>query len=78
MSAVSHKPSCLQPLFMSTKLSYFMFRDSYHPLTQIDSKSRNECRDVYRTIRSSKINDDIYASQALQVTEKDGRFNVSI
>lgn len=40
----------------------------------VDNTSRNQCRDVYRTIRSSKIDDDIYASQALQVTEKDGRF----
>lgn len=42
---------------------------------KVDSSSRNKCRDVYRTIRTSKINDDIYASQALQVTEKDGKFN---
>jgi len=37
--------------------------------------TRNECRDAYRSIRSSRIDDDIYASQALQVTEKDGRFS---
>jgi len=42
---------------------------------KVDSTSRNECRDLYRSIRSSKIDEDIYASQALQVTEKDGRFS---
>jgi len=42
---------------------------------KITSGSRNECRDVYRNIRSSKIDEDLYTSQALQVTEKDGRFS---
>jgi len=42
---------------------------------KVTTTSRNECRDVYRNIRQSRINDDIYASQALQVTEKDGRFS---
>ncbi|XP_018007157.1 protein lethal(2)essential for life [Hyalella azteca] len=50
--------------------------DKFHDKTvKVDSGSRNECRDVYRNIRSSRIDDDIYASQALQVTEKDGRFS---
>ncbi|KAF2361207.1 Alpha crystallin/Hsp20 domain [Trinorchestia longiramus] len=50
--------------------------DKFHDKSlTVDSGTRNECRDVYRTIRSSKIDDDIYASQALQVTEKDGRFS---
>jgi len=49
--------------------------DKFHDKTvKVDSSSRNQCRDVYRTIRSSKIDDDIYASQALQVTEQEGRF----
>jgi len=43
--------------------------------TKITSGSRNECRDLYRNIRTSKIDEDIYASQALQVTEKEGRFS---
>jgi len=42
---------------------------------KVDSTTRGECRDLYRSIRSSKIDDDMYASQALQVTEKDGRFS---
>jgi len=42
---------------------------------KVDSSTRSECRDVYRNIRTSNIGKDIYASQALQVTEKDGRFN---
>jgi len=42
---------------------------------KVDSTTRSECRDLYRNIRTSNIDTDIYASQALQVTEKDGRFN---
>ncbi|XP_050692671.1 WAS/WASL-interacting protein family member 2-like isoform X3 [Eriocheir sinensis] len=43
---------------------------------QVDDGSRNHCRDVYSKIRSSKIDEDLYASQALQITEKDGKFQV--
>lgn len=43
--------------------------------TKITTGSRTSGLDVYRNIRSSKIDEDIYASQALQVTEKDGRFS---
>ena len=45
---------------------------------QVDSSSRSNCQDLYRKIRSDKINEDLYASQALQVTEKDGKFQVRI
>ncbi|XP_050692686.1 protein lethal(2)essential for life-like isoform X4 [Eriocheir sinensis] len=41
---------------------------------KVDVGSRNHCRDVYTKIRSSKIDEDLYASQALQITEKDGKF----
>lgn len=41
---------------------------------KVDVGSRSKCRDVYSKIRSSKIDEDLYASQALQVTEKDGNF----
>ncbi|XP_045118937.1 protein lethal(2)essential for life-like [Portunus trituberculatus] len=41
---------------------------------QVDVASRSKCRDVYSKIRSSKIDEDLYASQALQITEKDGKF----
>ncbi|KAK8722611.1 hypothetical protein OTU49_012128 [Cherax quadricarinatus] len=41
---------------------------------QVDVGSRSQCRDVYSKIRSSKIDEDLYASQALQITEKDGKF----
>ncbi|XP_063611136.1 protein lethal(2)essential for life-like isoform X1 [Penaeus indicus] len=41
---------------------------------KVDTGSRSKCRDVYSRIRSSKIDEDLYASQALQITEKDGKF----
>lgn len=41
---------------------------------KVDVGSRLQCRDVYSKIRSSKINEDLYASQALQITEKEGKF----
>jgi len=41
---------------------------------KVDQGSRSQCRDVYSKIRSSKIDEDLYASQALQITEKDGKF----
>jgi len=41
---------------------------------KVDDGSRSQCRDVYSKIRSSKIDEDLYASQALQITEKDGKF----
>lgn len=41
---------------------------------KVDVGSRNHCRDVYTKIRRSKIDEDLYASQALQITEKDGKF----
>nr|XP_053650309.1 probable basic-leucine zipper transcription factor N [Cherax quadricarinatus] len=41
---------------------------------KVDQGSRTECRDVYSKIRTSKIDEDLYASQALQITEKDGKF----
>lgn len=47
-------------------------------LLQVDVASRSQCRDVYSKIRSSKIDEDLYASQALQITEKDGKFQVSV
>ena len=37
--------------------------------------SRGACRDAYNAIRSSRIDEDLYASQALQITEKDGKFH---
>ncbi|XP_063850222.1 mucin-2-like isoform X2 [Scylla paramamosain] len=43
---------------------------------KVDVDSRSHCRDVYSKIRSSKIDEDLYASQALQITEKDGKFQV--
>ena len=43
---------------------------------QVDVGTRNQCRDVYSKIRTSKIDEDLYASQALQITEKDGKFQV--
>ncbi|XP_068207113.1 putative uncharacterized protein DDB_G0294196 isoform X2 [Palaemon carinicauda] len=43
---------------------------------QINEGSRNECHDAYSKIRSNKIQEDLYASQALQITEKDGKFQV--
>ncbi|KAK7072284.1 hypothetical protein SK128_012758 [Halocaridina rubra] len=42
---------------------------------KVDTNSRLACRDVYSKIRSSKIDEDLYASQALQITEKDGNFS---
>lgn len=42
----------------------------------INEGSRNECRDAYSKIRSNRIEEDLYASQALQITEKDGKFQV--
>lgn len=41
---------------------------------KVDVGTRSKCRDVYSKIRSSKIDEDLYASQALQITEKDGKF----
>ncbi|XP_042238503.1 AT-rich interactive domain-containing protein 1A-like isoform X1 [Homarus americanus] len=41
---------------------------------KVDQGSRTECRDVYSKIRTSNIDQDLYASQALQITEKDGKF----
>ncbi|KAK8731730.1 hypothetical protein OTU49_007446, partial [Cherax quadricarinatus] len=41
---------------------------------KVDQGSRTECRDVYSKIRTRKIGQDLYASQALQITEKDGKF----
>ncbi|KAG7160679.1 protein lethal(2)essential for life-like [Homarus americanus] len=41
---------------------------------KVDVGSRTQCRDLYSKIRSSKIDEDLYASQALQITEKDGKF----
>ncbi|KAG0725398.1 Protein lethal(2)essential for life [Chionoecetes opilio] len=41
---------------------------------KVVADSRNQCRDVYSKIRSSKIDEDLYASQALQITEKEGKF----
>ncbi|KAK3857389.1 hypothetical protein Pcinc_036358 [Petrolisthes cinctipes] len=41
---------------------------------KVDVGTRSECRDLYSKIRSSKIDEDLYASQALQITEKDGKF----
>ncbi|XP_045581603.2 uncharacterized protein [Procambarus clarkii] len=41
---------------------------------KVNQGSRSECRDVYSKIRTSKIDEDLYASQALQITEKDGKF----
>ncbi|KAK4298299.1 hypothetical protein Pmani_029339 [Petrolisthes manimaculis] len=41
---------------------------------KVDVGSRSQCRDVYSKIRSSKIDEDLYASQALQITEKEGKF----
>lgn len=43
----------------------------------MDQGSRTQCRDVYSKIRTSKIDEDLYASQALQINEKDGKFQVS-
>lgn len=42
---------------------------------KVDVGSRLACRDAYSKIRSSKIDEDLYASQALQITEKDGNFS---
>ncbi|XP_066950984.1 protein lethal(2)essential for life-like isoform X1 [Macrobrachium rosenbergii] len=42
---------------------------------KVDGGSRVACRDLYSKIRSSKIDEDLYASQALQITEKDGNFS---
>ncbi|XP_045581530.1 protein lethal(2)essential for life isoform X2 [Procambarus clarkii] len=41
---------------------------------KVDVGTRSECRDLYSRIRTSKIDEDLYASQALQITEKDGKF----
>ncbi|KAL7637235.1 UNVERIFIED_CONTAM: hypothetical protein RMT77_011947 [Armadillidium vulgare] len=42
------------------------------------NKSRPQCQDMYRKIRTNQIDDDMYASQAIHVTEKDGRFQVVV
>ncbi|RXG50705.1 hypothetical protein Avbf_16757, partial [Armadillidium vulgare] len=41
---------------------------------KIDFGNRNVCTDVYRKIRTSNIEKDLYQSQALEVTEKEGKF----
>lgn len=42
-----------------------------------DGGRRAESAEAYRSLRSSRgVEEDIYASQALQVTERDGRFQV--
>ncbi|XP_068207108.1 protein lethal(2)essential for life-like [Palaemon carinicauda] len=41
---------------------------------KVDGGSRLACRDLYSKIRSNKIDEDLYASQALQISEKDGKF----
>lgn len=43
---------------------------------KVDVGSRTECQDVYSKIRSNKIEEDLYASQAIQITEQDGKFQV--
>ena len=37
--------------------------------------TRPACRDAYNELRLAKIGEDLYASQALQITEKDGKFH---
>lgn len=43
--------------------------------TKINSSNRTSSTESYRQIRSANIGKDLYASQALQITEKDGKFN---
>merc|ERR1711970_920680 len=43
--------------------------------TKINSSNRLASTETYRQIRSASIGKDLYASQALQITEKDGKFN---
>ncbi|KAK4292172.1 hypothetical protein Pmani_035037 [Petrolisthes manimaculis] len=41
---------------------------------RVDAGSRTQCQDVYSKIRSNNIDEDLYASQAIQINEKDGKF----
>jgi len=43
--------------------------------TTVSSSNRAASNESYRNIRSANIGKDLYASQALQITEKDGKFN---
>jgi len=43
--------------------------------TKISSSNRTSSTETYRQIRNANIGKDLYASQALQITEKDGKFN---
>lgn len=43
--------------------------------TKVESSNRVASTESYRQIRSANIGKDLYASQAIQITEKDGKFN---
>jgi len=43
--------------------------------TKVSSTNRVASTETYRNIRNANIGKDLYASQALQITEKDGKFN---
>jgi len=43
--------------------------------TKVSSSNRVASTETYRNIRNANIGKDLYASQALQITEKDGKFN---
>lgn len=43
--------------------------------TKVSSSNRVASTETYRNIRNANIGKDLYASQALSITEKDGKFN---